>query len=52
MNDLEGSCGGTGYLNCFCAGDFCACDIQGAAPCLGCTDCVNEDEMDFEKEKR
>lgn len=32
-------CGGTGLDECFCAGDFCACSIQGTFLCEGCIDC-------------
>lgn len=33
------SCGGTGFIECFCAGDFCVCPLQGEASCAGCEDC-------------
>lgn len=36
--DLEGACGGTGWLNCFCGGDTCVCGEEGAE-CPGCEDC-------------
>lgn len=32
-------CGGTGWIECFCAGDFCACSVQTEGPCEGCPDC-------------
>lgn len=32
-------CDGTGIVVCDCAGDFCACAVQGAAICPGCPSC-------------
>lgn len=43
-DDLESHCGGTGMLNCFCAGDFCACSLNGEAVCMGCEDCYDDDD--------
>jgi hypothetical protein len=37
--DLEPTCGGTGWLNCFCGGDFCCCELNGGDWCGGCDDC-------------
>lgn len=42
--DLETRCGGTGMLNCFCAGDFCACSLNGEGICFGCEDCEGMDD--------
>lgn len=33
-------CGGTKIIECFCAGDFCACPVQGLGVCEGCPDCL------------
>jgi hypothetical protein len=41
---LERSCGGTGVLHCYCAGDFCMCHRHGEEECLGCSDCEYDDE--------
>ena len=38
---MEG-CGGSGLVECFCAGDFCACSAQGTGRCEGCADCQPE----------
>lgn len=50
IQELEESCGGTGYLNCFCGGDFCTCGIE-EFPCGGCEDCNYgegpDEEYDF-----
>lgn len=40
----EPGCGGTGFIECFCAGDFCACELQGESPCPGCQDCMDMEE--------
>lgn len=37
-NEFEG-CGGNGFIECLCAGDFCACSNQGECRCVGCPDC-------------
>lgn len=48
MDDLEETCGGTGALNCFCGGDFCACGLEEML-CYGCEDCVEEpDDNDYD----
>jgi predicted XRE-type DNA-binding protein len=44
MSDLDLSCGGTGYLHCWCGGDFCCCGLMGGAPCDGCDDCGPDDD--------
>ena len=41
---VESDCGGTGLMECFCAGDFCACEMQGTAPCPGCNWCIEPAE--------
>lgn len=44
---LEESCGGTGYVHCFCGGDLCACHNHGETECPGCDECEEfEDEHD------
>ena len=41
-------CGGTGIIECFCAGDFCACSIEGSVDCVGCVDCLDIDsDLDY-----
>lgn len=44
-SDLDEGCAGTGFLNCFCGGDLCVCDLNGGVECDGCEDCdwCNED---------
>lgn len=39
---LESSCGGTGYLQCYCGGDFCVCHHHGETECPGCPDCEDD----------
>lgn len=41
-------CGGTGYFNCFCGGDFCCCANDGEIECDGCEDCEPSDWDDDE----
>lgn len=36
---MSSGCGGSGLVECFCAGDFCACSIKGTGACEGCSDC-------------
>lgn len=47
------TCGGSGYLHCYCGGDFCMCANQGEIECMGCSDCDSEwwdeDDEDFER---
>ena len=43
---LEESCGGSGYLNCYCGGDLCVCHYHGGCDCPGCMDCYNGDDLD------
>lgn len=44
---LESGCAGTGYLHCFCGGDFCVCHNHGGTECDGCDDCedIRADEF-------
>lgn len=43
---LDGSCGGSGSLDCVCGGDFCVCHHHGLVECYGCEDCRDEDDDD------
>ena len=47
FSDLEEGCGGTGFLNCFCGGDLCVCDLNGVVECDSCEDC-DFDYRDYE----
>lgn len=38
------TCGGSGYLNCECGGDFCVCHHHGEIECGGCEDCEDPDD--------
>lgn len=38
------TCGGSGYLNCQCGGDFCFCHHHGEVECYGCEDCGYDDD--------
>ena len=40
------TCGGGGYLNCMCGGDFCVCHHHGEIECYGCVDCDGCDDDD------
>lgn len=44
---MEAGCGGTGIVECFCAGDFCACVIQGVGVCPGCQDCSEVNDANY-----
>jgi hypothetical protein len=46
FRSLDRTCGGTGWLNCECGGDFCVCKLNGGTDCLGCEDCREQDEAD------
>lgn len=37
------NCGGSGYLECECGGDFCVCHHHGEVECEGCEDCDDTD---------
>lgn len=41
---VQKRCGGDGYVNCFCGGDFCVCHHHGEIECDGCPDCRDDDE--------
>lgn len=43
---LATTCGGTGWLDCFCGGDLCACTLRGGTFCYGCEDCEGGDDED------
>lgn len=45
---LEEGCAGTGYLHCFCGGDFCVCQLHGGMDCPGCEECREYDERQDE----
>ncbi len=56
MNEVSGRCcGGDGYIDCECGGDFCACHNHGVVACPGCIDCdwedddLDDDEPDFSR---
>ena len=34
------ACNGKGYLDCYCAGDHCACGYAGSPQCDGCAECT------------
>lgn len=36
------TCGGGGYLDCMCGGDFCVCHHHGEVECYGCVDCDDD----------
>ena len=38
------TCGGTGYIPCFCGGDGCCCHHHGGIECDGCDDCAEYDD--------
>lgn len=40
------TCGGTGFLDCVCGGDFCICHHHGETECFGCVDCNDDQERD------
>lgn len=40
---LPSRCGGYGYINCICGGDFCVCHWHGEVECFGCPDCDEDD---------
>ena len=53
MSCLSMDCGGSGYIYCYCGGDFCVCHWHGQTDCEGCPDCdpyydeddLNEDDI-------
>lgn len=43
------NCGGMGYWDCLCGGDFCICHNHGESECFGCVDCEQDrDEDDYD----
>lgn len=46
LRSLDRTCGGTGWLNCECGGDFCVCKLNGGMDCPGCEDCEDETDTD------
>lgn len=51
---IDHSCAGTGYLQCFCGGDFCVCHHHGETECPGCDDCDfgDDDDDDYDLDER
>lgn len=48
FSPIREGCGGMGYVNCICGGDFCVCHHHGEAECFGCEDCDQSDpDEDF-----
>jgi len=43
---LPNRCGGSGYMDCLCGGDFCVCHNHGEVECFGCPDCREDDFED------
>ena len=44
-------CSGTGTLYCDgCGGDICVCICGGEMPCMGCTECEEDEPRDPEAE--
>ena len=46
--DFEENCGGGGYIDCHCGGDFCVCHNHGGYDCPGCPDCEEERDYDWQ----
>lgn len=44
---LKGSCGGLGFVECLCGGDFCVCHNHGEVQCFGCEDCEGGEDYDL-----
>lgn len=47
LSFLRRRCGGSGYLSCYCGGDFCVCHHHGEAECFGCADCESPGDDDY-----
>jgi len=43
---MQANCAGTGYLDCFCGGDFCVCHNHGGTECPGCDDCGGAEDWE------
>lgn len=50
---LEGGCGGTGFVDCYCGGDQCVCHHHGQeVECPGCDECPgDEDDYDYDEDQ-
>lgn len=47
---FQSTCGGDGYLNCYCGGDQCVCHWHGQeVECPGCDECCNGDDDDYDE---
>ena len=46
LRSLSRTCGGTGWLDCECGGDFCVCTLNGGIDCPGCEDCREYEHED------
>lgn len=46
FEEVDGSCGGSGTLQCICGGDFCICHNHGEVDCPGCEDCDGNGDFD------
>jgi hypothetical protein len=46
LRSLSRTCGGTGWLDCECGGDFCVCTLNGGMDCHGCEDCREQEDYD------
>lgn len=48
FDSLASSCGGTGYVDCYCGGDQCVCHHHGQEQeCPGCDECPEWDDDDW-----
>lgn len=43
---LSEPCGGSGFIHCYCGGDFCCCHNHGEVECPGCEDCKSDEYRD------
>lgn len=41
---IDGRCGGTGELTCYCGGSQCVCHNHGTTECDGCEDCIDDSD--------
>jgi hypothetical protein len=44
-------CGGHGWMECYCGGDFCVCGNRGEIECVGCEDCEGECDDTWEEDR-
>lgn len=42
---LDRTCGGGGWLDCYCGGDLCCCHHHGGVECDGCPDCDSDEDL-------